>query len=280
MKFIEIKLAHLGLASIVEQFNKACEIFSRLYIVDEYLYKNMQSIGEAISQNVLALSVTHIPTYGNAIPSTKRKSKNISLEMSQRIYAKLKAFEPGSLIVGRTMVCFRNFHQAVEAAENHLLNMRAKDITKVQANKHPAEIASKNAMAHRQIDSMATFFGDLEFILAYGILIFREEEHILTPVLDRMDECTRIISNYVTLHPLFKVLCGENYLSSNKVTMLAIVRLLEESKLNLRYPSEYIAEVSHVYATLLSMVCKPLKANEIATNNQDLAKRQSLSKPK
>ena len=42
--------------------------------------------------------------------------------------------------------------------------------------------------------SLGHFFQHLETILTYGILLFSNEDAVLNPLLDEVDECTRILA--------------------------------------------------------------------------------------
>lgn len=119
-----------------------------------------------------------------------------------------------------------------------------------------SQIADESASAYEQITQVGRIFQHLETILAYGILIFSNEDEILNPVLDNVDECTRILDKFNGLHPLYKILCGKNYLSKLKVAVKNIIHILDNSKLKVNSPREFLTELRQRYPDLLYLLCE------------------------
>ena len=76
---------------------------------------------------------------------------------------------------------------------------------------------------------MAQVFQYIETILTYGVLVLKNEEEVLNPLLDRVDECTRILSKFFGLHPLYQIVLGKNYLSRLKVVLKEVMQLLKDA---------------------------------------------------
>lgn len=110
--------------------------------------------------------------------------------------------------------------------------------------------------AYEEVNKMGRIFQHLETILAYGILLFSNEDEILNPLLDHVDECTRILEKFASLHPVYKILCGTNYLSKIKVVIKKIVDLLDNSKLKFNSPKEFLTELRQRYPGLLYLLCE------------------------
>lgn len=99
---------------------------------------------------------------------------------------------------------------------------------------------------------------NIELILTYGILVLKNEDDVLKPLSDHVDECTQIVEKYSQLHPLYKVICGSNYLSKLRVFVNKIVDLLKNSKLKLNSPEEFLKEIKDRYPELLRMLADDL----------------------
>ena len=119
-----------------------------------------------------------------------------------------------------------------------------------------AQIAEKQTSVFEQVTSVGRFFQHLETIMSYGVLLFSNEDEILNPLLEHVDECSRILEKYFTLHPMYKILLGPNYLSKLKVVIKKIVALLEGSDLKINSPDEFLKELKQKYPNLLYMLCE------------------------
>lgn len=95
---------------------------------------------------------------------------------------------------------------------------------------------------------------NIELILTYGILVLKNEDDVLKPLSENVDGCTEIVEKYSQLHPLYKVICGSNYLSKLRVFINKIVDLLKNSKLKLNSPEEFLLEIKQRYPDLLRLL--------------------------
>ena len=119
-------------------------------------------------------------------------------------------------------------------------------------------ITSNQDNAIEEVKGVAKVFQYIETILSYGILVFKNEEEILNPLLDHVDEATRILVKFTELHPLYQIILGTNYLSKLKVALRKILDLLKESKLQINSPREFLNEVKMQYPNLIYILCKDM----------------------
>jgi hypothetical protein len=104
---------------------------------------------------------------------------------------------------------------------------------------------------------------NIELILTYGILALKNEDDVLQPLSNYIDECTQILEKYSQLHPLYKLVCGANYLSKLRVFINKIVDLLKNSKLKLNSPEEFLQEIKQRYPELLRLLADDLIHDQI-----------------
>ena len=217
--------------------------------------------------------------FGDAIPKNQRKSKWGPLAITEKIRSKLSKFEKQSVVVERTVNSFERFFKQVEKVENihEDLNLMTKtevnqqkstfdknetydnndpDTQKIDVNPLQAQIAEKHTSILEQVTMVGHFFQHLETILSYGVLLFSNEDVVLNPLLDEIDECSRILEKYFTLHPLYKILLGPNYLSKLKVVVKKIISLIESSNLKINSPEEFLNELKQKYPNLLYLICE------------------------
>ena len=121
----------------------------------------------------------------------------------------------------------------------------------------------ENNSAIEQITSIGRFFQHLETILSYGVLLFRNEDEVLNPLLDQIDEVTRILEKYLKLHLLYKIISGRNYLSKVKVIIKKIIEIIESSHLKINKPREFLKELSLKYPNLLYLLCESVINDKI-----------------
>ena len=110
----------------------------------------------------------------------------------------------------------------------------------------------------KEIGVIGRMMQNIELILTYGILALKNEDDVLQPLSTYVDECTNVLEKYSQLHPLYKVICGGNYLSKLRVFINKIVDLLKNSKLKLNSPEEFLSEVKQRYPELLRMLADDL----------------------
>lgn len=134
-------------------------------------------------------------------------------------------------------------------------DMRLVDVSRLNVS---AQLESGADNAFEEISQVAKIFQHIETILSYGILAFKNEDDILGPLLDHVDECSRILEKFAALHPLYQVLLGKNYLSNLKVVVKKMFYLLKQSKLKFNSPREFLSEVKKQYPDLVYVLCKDL----------------------
>jgi hypothetical protein len=207
----------------------------------------------------------------------ERKKKWAPLAITERIHAKLSKFENKSSIVERTVTSFERFFKTVETIDDNFEQTKAHNASRLSQEQATArfsttndpdlqrvenqplmasQIADKQASAIEEVAAVGRLFQHLETILTYGILIFKNEDELLNPLLDNVDECTRILEKYSKLHPVYKILCGVNFLSKMKVVIKKIIALLESSHLKINSPKDFLVEFRQRYPDLLYLLCE------------------------
>ena len=214
--------------------------------------------------------------FGESIPKTQRASKWGPLAITEKIRSKISKFEKQSVVVERTVNSFERFFKQVEKVEqiNKDLDIMTKtesnlqrstydnnenddpDTQKIDVNPLQAQIAEKQTSILEQVTMVGRFFQHLETILSYGVLLFSNEDAILNPILYEIYNCSKILEKYFTLHPLYKILQGPNYLSKLKVLVKKIISLIESSNLKINSPEEFLNELRQKYPNLLYLVCE------------------------
>lgn len=121
----------------------------------------------------------------------------------------------------------------------------------------------------REVGTIAKVMQNIEFVLTYGILALKNEDDVLQPLASHVDDCTSILEKYSQLHPLYKVICGKNYLSKLRVTVNDIVELLKKSKLKLNSPEDFIQEVKQRYPELLKLLADDIISGTIREHITD-----------
>jgi hypothetical protein len=106
----------------------------------------------------------------------------------------------------------------------------------------------------KEIGIIGQMMQNIELILTYSILALKNEDDVLQPLSTYVDECTQILEKYSQLHPLYKLICGSNYLSKLRVVINQIVELLKNSKLKLNSPQEFLGEIKERYPELLRLL--------------------------
>lgn len=175
--------------------------------------------------------------------------------MTKKINSKLSQFENKQPIVSRTVNSFESLFKSIKALDDDLEKMTEKNQRAV-AGSQQAQALTIHASQVEEVRKMGRFFQHLETIMSYGVLLFSNDAQLLTPILDHMDECTRILTKFNGLHIVYKLICGKNYLSKVKVQIKAIIKLLDDSDLKFNSPKEFIAEIKSTYPNLLYMLLK------------------------
>jgi hypothetical protein len=209
---VDDKLGEMGITKMAEYFVGLIEVFCKLIHVDLKDTEKLKALSESIQDMAKSISTLLRATFGDSIPSHDRKSKWAPLDITERIRAKLSKFETQSVVVERTVKSFESFFKAVEKIDDNFEELKTKSSQRqaaqpsdVSANENDdfvraesrfnlaSEILTRNESAMEEIRKTARFFQHLETILSYGVLLFKNEDDILNPLLDNVDECTRII---------------------------------------------------------------------------------------
>lgn len=265
---IDQKLGELGVVKVAEFISQIIEVFCRFFNIDARDLEKVALLAESIQDIIENVSSFLKKIFGNNIPDFKRKSKWGPLSITQKIRTKLSKFENQSQIVERTINSFEKFFSSVEKIDDNFENLKFEKANSrayssneddIKVESRPllaAEIADKQMTAFEEVTTIGRIFQHLETILFYGVLLFKNEDEVLNPILDNIDECTRIIDKFSDLHPLYKILCGVNYLSKLKVLVKKIIDLLDETKLKFNSPKEFLTEFKQRYPDLLYLICE------------------------
>lgn len=196
------------------------------------------------------------------------------LEMTKKIHRKISKFGNKAPMVDKTLTSFERFYQAANKLDDNLIQKHGPrlaaqadaaaesdepmlasaevDLTRSDA----VEVAAANTV--KEVGVIGRMMQNIELILTYGILALKNEDDVLQPLSGHIDECTQILEKFSQLHPLYKIICGGNYLSKLRVFINKIVDLLKNSNLKLNSPEEFLAEIKMRYPELLRMLAGDL----------------------
>ena len=271
---IDRALGELGIVKVAEFIAHIIEVFCKFFNINPADFDNITAIAESIEEIINKISSSLRSIFGDDIPKVERKKKWGPLAMSQRIKAKLSKFEDRAPIVEKTVTSFENLFSAIEKIDDNFeilktakreqralssspYDAESGDIQKTELTPLLAiEVAEKDEVNYEEIKKIGRLFQKFETIISYGILLFKNEDDILQPLLVHIDECTRILEKFSALHPLYKIILGKNYLSKLKLVVKKIVTLLEGSKLKLNSPKSFLQEFNKTYPNLLCVVCE------------------------
>ena len=255
-------------------------MFCRFFNVNPKDFDNIQAISESIEEIVNKIANGLRSIFGDDIPKCERKSKWGSLAITDRIKSKLSKFEDRAPIVSRSITSFEKLFSAIEKIDDNfeMLKTSKREQRALQSSSYDSEgdaqksesapllaqeVASKDEVNYEDIKSIGKLFQKLETIFSYGVLLFKNEDQLLEPLLVLIDECTRILDKFNVLHPLYKIILGKNYLSKLKVVVKQIVTLLENSNLKLNSPSSFLKEFNKNYPNLLYVICESFVNDKI-----------------
>ena len=246
-------LTFCGLA-ILSSFNRILLFFCRhIDFKIETITETLTVLSTSIKETVDDVSVVMRSVFGDSIPGFERKKQWGPLEITERIRTKLSKFEQKSKIVERTVYSFENFFKSVETIQSYFEQCsnqcHTNQLIDIQINKI-------QQLTLEQVRETASLFQHIETILSYGVLIFQNEDDILNPLLDYVDESTKILDKFSSLHPLYKILIGKNYLSNLKSIIKKIIDLLKNSKLIINSPNEFLDELKQKYPNLIYILCE------------------------
>jgi hypothetical protein len=268
LRIIDQKIGELGIPRVAEFISSIIEIFCRFFN-RKFNFDDLIKVSESIQSMIKAIGTAIKPIFGSRAPDPNRKTKWSPLSIADNIRARTDKFQTKSPIVIRTVDSFAKLFKSIETCESSM-EKRIQDQHKKKANQKDEDIHKEESSATRpllqkdiereqeetvkEITHTGRFFQHLETIMTYGILAFSNEDEVLTPILDNLDECTRILDKFGKLHIIYKLLCGKNYLSKMKQCMSNIIHLLEKSNLKINSPQQFLAEVQKTYPNLLAMI--------------------------
>jgi len=273
LRIIDEKLGEMGLVRVAEFVAYIIEVFCKFFNIDIRDFNNLEDISNSIQTIVENVTSPLKKVFGDDIPSTGRTKKWGPLKIASKIKAKIAKFDQKSPIVGRTLSSFEKLFNAIEKIDddfekNNKSRTRAlttasvvtsedEDTNKMEMQPLLArEVAAGYDESYAEVMRIGRLFQHLETVLSYGIILFSNEDQILNPLLDLVDECTRIIEKFVGLHLLYKIILGKNYLSKLKVVFKEIIQLLSNSKLKFNSPREFLGEFNSRFPNLLYLLCE------------------------
>jgi hypothetical protein len=287
---IDKLLGDMGIVGVAEFVAHIIEVFCRFFDIDMHDFQNFTAISQTIQELINKISSALKSVFGDGVPRNQRTKKWGPLDLTERIKTKLSKFESQAPIVKRTLDSFGKLYKAIEKIDDDF-EIQLNQVNQVRsASGHDADAdtrrfddtdtnielqplcnaqrsanAEANFVNHEEIKTIGKLFQNLETIISYGILAFSNENDLLEPLLDHVDESTRILEKFFGLHPLFKLLCGKNYLSKLKAIFKKIVQLLENSKLKFNSPKEFLKEFNKNYPNLLYLICESLLNDKLKT---------------
>ena len=109
----------------------------------------------------------------------------------------------------------------------------------------------QNTKAFEEIEAMGALFQKVEIILSYLIILFKNEEDLLYPLAGHLEECTRIIEMYCSMHFVYKVYYGKNYLNKLKIVAKSVLELVfEREHFKFKTATEVIEEIRKYFPDL------------------------------
>lgn len=240
-------LGELGIVKVVQFVISVIEVFCKFFDFNLLDSNKISVISKTIQDMIGGVSNAFSAVFGNHVPQFKRNKKWGLLAITDQIKTQTSKFENHSAIVERTCSSFEKFFGHVERIDNH-------SQTKPLLCQSEGDAGS----VLDQVNIVGEFFQQLEVILSYGVLIFSNEEKVLNPILDQVDEGSKILDKYFNLHIVYKILLGANYLSQLKGLIKKIFALLETSNLKINSPEDFVNEVKDRYPNLLYLICEKL----------------------
>lgn len=270
---IDEKIGELGMPKLAEQFLSLIEVFCRFINLDLRDQARLAALSESVQDMIKGITQVLRSLIGDSVPGTERKHKWGPLSVTERIRAKLAKFETQSPIVSRTISSFEKFFNAVRRLDDDFEDLKTKsvvaqrslavvdaqdpeEINKIEAKRSFAnEILLSHEANFEQVKEAARIFQHIDTIMTYGVLLFKNEDDVLNPLLDHVDECTQILNKFASLHPIYKILLGKNYLSKLKLVLKKILDLIKNSNLIINSPKEFLKELRQKYPNLIYLLC-------------------------
>ncbi|CAF1098298.1 unnamed protein product [Rotaria sordida] len=278
LRIIDEKLGELGVGRILDFLGQIIDVFCKFFHIDMANIKDLQNIAETVRSLIDQVGQQLSSLFGRlAVTGDKRSSDErfAPLEMTTKIHRKISKFGTKAPVVEKALTSFEHFYQAANKLDDNLIQKHGQQLaTQADAianSDEPALTSSNNNTTDidltrtdaiqvaasntvKEIGIIGKMMQNIELILTYGILALKNEDDVLQPLSNHIDECTQILEKYSQLHPLYKIICGSNYLSKLRVFINKIVDLLKNSKLKLNSPEEFLQELKQRYPELLRML--------------------------
>ena len=240
-------LGDIGIVKIVQFVVSVIEVFCKFFNLNIFDSNTLGTISKSVQDMIGGVGGAFASVFGNHIPQMRRSKKWGVLDVTSKISSATGKFESRSPIVGRMCSSFDRLFENVEKIDNHC-----------QSQSQLSRSSDERGSVLSHINLIGQFFQQLETVLSYGVLIFSNEEQVLNPVLDQIDNCSKILDKYLDLHILYKVLLGPSYLSKLQLIVKKILQLFENSRLKINSPQEFLNEVKDNYPELLKLICETM----------------------
>ncbi|CAF2471886.1 unnamed protein product [Rotaria sp. Silwood2] len=276
LRIIDEKLGELGVGRILDFLGQLIDVFCKFFNIDMANIKDLQNIAETVRALIDQVGQQLSSLFGRlAVTGDKRSSNErfAPLEMTTKIHRKISKFGTKAPVVEKALTSFERFYQAANKLDDNLIQKHGRQLAAqadAATNSDEPALASSNSVdidltrsdaiqvaasnTVKEVGIIGKMMQNIELILTYGILALKNEDDVLQPLSNNVDECTQILEKYSQLHPLYKIICGSNYLSKLRVLINKIVDLLKNSKLKLNSPEEFLQEVKQRYPELLRML--------------------------
>ncbi|RNA33700.1 hypothetical protein BpHYR1_024296 [Brachionus plicatilis] len=203
LSVIDRKLGEFGIR-IAEFISQISEIFCKYCVNDhEFILK--------IGSFVKNIKDIFKKAFGFFKTDTKTKqNKDIKVKKNAKFKRKLSNLK-------NVMNSFEKKMDKVKNKENDSRNWSNEDIqVKESQSLMEDKISEKENEIFEEISTIDTIFKYFKTIFTFWTPLLINEEEILNTILSYFDEANKIINKFCNLHPLYKILCGNNYLTEFK----------------------------------------------------------------
>ncbi|UJR30238.1 hypothetical protein I4U23_017776 [Adineta vaga] len=285
---IDEKLGELGIGRILDFLGQIIDVFCKFFHIDMSNIMDLQKIAETVRALIDQVGQQLSSLFGRLALTGDKRSTNdrfAPLEMTTKIHRKLSKFGTKAPVVEKALNSFERFYQAANKLDDNLIQKHGAQVaaqadavvdsnepmlasTNIDPSRSDAvEVSAANTV--KEVGAIGHMMQNIELILTYGILALKNEDDVLQPLSNHIDECTQILEKFSSLHPLYKLICGTNYLSKLRVFINKIVDLLKNSKLKLNSPEEFFQEIKERYPELLRMLADDIIQDKIKKHITD-----------
>ncbi|CAF1133901.1 unnamed protein product [Adineta ricciae] len=289
LRVIDEKLGELGIGRVLDFLGQIIDVFCKFFNVDMSNIMDLQNIAETVRELIEKVGQQLSSIFGRLALTGDKRSTNdrfAPLEMTAKIHRKISKFGTKAPVVEKALNSFERFYQAANKLDDNLIQkhgarVAAQADAPVQsgevllATSHDVDLTRSDAVevsasnTVKEVGVIGHMMQNIELVLTYGILALKNEDDVLQPLSTYIDECTQILEKFAQLHPLYKLICGSNYLSKLRVFIDKIVDLLKNSKLKLNSPEEFFQEIKERYPELLKMLADDIIQDKIKKHITD-----------